>query len=124
MDVIGNEKKKLSESEIRNLQKRNPINRQTSSPLPTIPKKTLRIMPKRISLQIKEAHWVTLRRRTLISPINSAKMESSHKLNVHADSIIISAYFVEVLGTLPKNILNPLIQRRKLRLVQRRLSMK
>src|SRR6202040_2619076 len=124
MDAIGNGKKKLSESEICNLRKRNLINRRTSSPLPTIPKKTPRITPKRISLQIKGAHQVTPRRRSPISLINSAKMESSHKLNVHADSIIISAYFVEVLDTLPKNILNPLIQRRKLRLVQRRLSMK
>src|ERR1700722_11496299 len=80
-------------------------------------------MPKRTSLQIREAHQVTPRRRTLISPINSAKTESSHKLNVHTDSIIISAYFVEVLDTLPKNVLNPLLQRRKLRLVQRRLSL-
>src|ERR1700719_4360922 len=107
MDTIGNEKKKLGESEIRNLRKRGLINRRTSSPLPTIPKKTPRIMPKRISLQIREAHCVTLRRRTSISPINLAKTESSHKPNVHPDSIIISAYFVEVLGTLPKNVLNP-----------------
>src|ERR1700719_3082750 len=78
---------------------------------------------KRISLQIKEAHRVTPRRRTPISPINSAKTESSHKPSVHADSIIISAYFVEVWDTLPKNVLNPLLQRRKLRLVQRRLSL-
>src|ERR1700723_2600621 len=115
MDTIGNKKKKLGESEIRNLRKRNPINRQTNSPLPTI--------PKRISLQIKEAHQVTLRRRIPISPINSAKMESSRKPNVHADSIIISAYFVEVWDTLPKNVLNPLLQRQKLRLVQCRLSL-
>src|ERR1700720_2149057 len=121
MDAIGNEKKKLGESEIRNLRKRNPINRRTNNPLPTIPKKTPRIMPKRISLEIREAHRVTPRRRTPISLINSAKTESSHKPNVHADSIIISAYFVEVLDTLPKNVLNPLLQRRKLRLVQRRL---
>src|ERR1700723_2978811 len=118
MDTIGNEKKKLGETEICTLRKRNPINRQTSSPLPTIPKKTPRITPKRISLQIREAHRVTLRRKTPISPINSAKMEISHKLNVHADSIITFAYFVEVLGTLPKNVLNPLLQRRKLRLMQ------
>src|ERR1700722_19821646 len=98
MDTIGNEKKKLGESEIRNLQKRNPINRQINNPLPTIPKKTPRITPKRISLQIKEAHRVTLRRRTPISPINSAKTGSSYKLNVHANSIITFAYFVEVLG--------------------------
>src|ERR1700720_804834 len=123
MDTIGNEKKKLGESELRNLRKRNPINRQTNNPLPTIPKKTPRIMPKRISLQIKEAHRVTPRTRILISPINSAKTESSRKLNVHADSIIISAYFVEVWDTLPKNVLNPLLQQRKLRLVQRRLSL-
>ena len=123
MDAIGNEKKKLGESEIRNFWKRNPINRRTSSPLPTIPKKTPRITPKRISLQIREAHRVTPRRRTPISPISSAKTESSHKLNVHTDSIIIFAYFVEVLGTLPKNVLNPLVQQRKLRLVQCRLSL-
>src|ERR1700723_4273747 len=123
MDAIGNEKKKLGESEIRNLRKRNPINRRTNNPLPTIPKKTPRITPKRISLQVREAHQVTPRRRTSISPINSARMESSHKLNIHADSIIISAYFVEVLDTLPKNVLNPLLQRRKLRLVQCRLSL-
>src|ERR1700720_2280032 len=104
MDAIGNEKKKLGESKICNLRKRNPINCRTNNPLPTIPKKTPRIMPKRISLQIREAHRETPRRRTPISPINSAKMESSHKLNVHADSIIISAYFVEVLDTLPKNV--------------------
>src|ERR1700720_2116642 len=119
MDAIGNEKKNLGESEIRNLRKRNPINHRTSSPLPTIPKKT----PKRISLQFREAHQVTPRRRTPISPINSAKTESSRKPNVHADSIIISAYFVEVLDTLPKNVLNPLLQRRKLWLVQHRLSL-
>src|ERR1700720_3945408 len=83
MDAIGNEKKKLGESEIHNLRKRNPINRRISSPLPTIPKKTPRITPKRISLQIKEAHRVTPRRRTPISPINSAKTESSHKPNIH-----------------------------------------
>ena len=53
MDAIG-------ESEIRNLRKRNPINRRTNNPLPTIPKKTPRITPKRINLQIKEAHRVTL----------------------------------------------------------------
>src|ERR1700723_1121791 len=123
MDAIGNEKKKLGESEIHNLRKRNPINRRTNNPLPTIPKKTPRITPKRISLQIREAHRVTLRRRTLTSPINSAKTESSHKPNVHANSIIISAYFVEVWDTLPKTVLNPLLQRRKLRLVQRRLSL-
>src|ERR1700723_1288535 len=123
MDAIGNEKKKLGESKICNLRKRNPINCQTNNPLPTIPKKTPRITPKGISLQIREAHRVTPRRRTPISPINLAKRESSHKLNVHANSIIISAYFVEVLGTLPKNVLNPLIQRRKLRLVQHRLSL-
>src|ERR1700720_833591 len=123
MDAIGNEKKNLGESEIRNLRKRNPINCRTSSPLPTIPKKTPRIMPKRISLQIRETHRVTPRRRTPICPISSAKMESSHKPNVHADSIIISAYFVEVWDTLPKNVLNPLFQRRKLRLVQCRLSL-
>src|ERR1700720_4552868 len=123
MDAIGNEKKKLGESEICNLRKRNPINCRTSSPLPTIPKKTPRITPKRISLQIREAHRVTPRRRILISPINSAKMESSRKLNVHADSIIISAYFVEVWDTLPKNVLNPPLQRRKLRLMQHRLSL-
>src|ERR1700719_1815333 len=123
MDAIGNEKKKLGESEIRNLRKRNPINRRTNNPLPTIPKKTLRIMPNRISLQIRDAHQVTPRRRTPISPISSAKTESSHKLNVHANSIIIPAYFVEVLDTLPKNVLNPLLQRRKLRLMQRRLSL-
>src|ERR1700720_4333328 len=123
MDAIGNEKKKLGESEICNLRKRNPINRRTSSPLPTIPKKTPRITPKRISLQIKEAHQVTPRRRTPISPINLAKTESSRKPNVHADSIIISAYFVEVWDTLPKNVLNPLLQQRKLRLMQRRLSL-
>src|SRR6202041_744546 len=123
MDVIGNEKKKLGESEIHNLQKRNPINRRTNNPLPTIPKKTPRITPKRISFQIREAHRVTPRRRTPISPINLAKMASSRKLNVHADSIIISAYFVEVWDTLPKNVLNPLLQRRKLRLVQHRLSL-
>src|SRR6202040_3009557 len=123
MDTIGNEKKKLGESEIHNLQKRNPINRRTNNPLPTISKRTPRITPKRISLQIREAHQVTPRRRTLISPINLAKMESSHKLNVHANSIIISAYFVEVLDTLPKNVLNPLVQRQKLRLMQRRLSL-
>src|ERR1700722_19756580 len=40
MDAIWNEKKKLGESEIRNLRKRNPINRRTNNPLPTIPKKT------------------------------------------------------------------------------------
>src|SRR6202040_1258773 len=45
MDAIGNEKKKLGESEICNLWKRNPINRQPT--LPTIPKKTPRITPKR-----------------------------------------------------------------------------
>src|SRR3984957_3704639 len=123
MDAIGNEKKKLGESEIRNLRKRNPINRRTNNPLPTIPKKTPRITPKRISLQIKEAHRVTPRRRIPISPINLAKTESSHKPNVHADSIIISAYFVEVWDTLPKNVLNPLLQRRKLRLMQCRLSL-
>src|ERR1700723_4728840 len=123
MDAIGNEKKKLGKTEIRNLRKRNPINRRTSSPLPTIPKKTPRITPKRISLRIKEAHRVTPRRRTPISPINLARTESSHKPNVHADSIIISAYCVEVLGTLPKNVLNPLLQRQKLRLVQCRLSL-
>src|SRR6202040_2375275 len=123
MDTIGNEKKKLGESEIHNLQKRNPINRRTNNPLPTIPKKTPRTTAKRISLQIREAHRVTPRGRTPISPINSAKTESSHKPNVHADSIIISAYFVEVLGTLPKNVLNPLLQCRKLRLVQCRLSL-
>src|ERR1700722_17770866 len=100
MDAIGNEKKKLGESEIRNLQKRNPINCQTNNPLPTILKKTPRIMPKRISLQIREAHRVTPRRRTPISLINSAKTEHSHKLNAHTNSIIIFAYFVEVLGTL------------------------
>src|ERR1700720_1011243 len=104
MDAIGNEKKKLGESEIRNLRKRNPINHRTNNPLATIPKKTPR-------------------RRIPISAINSAKMESSHKPNVHTDSIIISAYFVEVWDTLPKNALNPLLQRRKLRLVQRRLSL-
>src|ERR1700720_4387582 len=109
MDTIGNEKK-LGKSEIHNLWKRNPINCRTSNPLPTIPKKTPRITPKRISLQIREAHQVTPRRRTLISPINLAKTESSHKPNVHADSIIISAYFVEGLDTLPKNVLNPLVQ--------------
>src|ERR1700722_16063707 len=123
MNTIGNEKKKFSKSKICNLRKRNPINRRTSSPLPTIPKKTPRIMPKRISLEIREAHRVTPRRRTPISLINSAKTESSHKPNVHADSIIISAYFVEVLDTLPKNVLNPLLQRQMLRLVQRRLSL-
>src|ERR1700720_1707875 len=123
MDAIGNKKKKLGESKIRNLRKRNPINRRTNNPLPTIPKKTPRITPKRVSLQIKEAHRVTPRRRIPISPINLAKMESSHMPNVHADSIIISAYFVEVLDTLPKNVLNPLLQRRKLRLVQHRLSL-
>src|ERR1700723_3632097 len=118
MDAIGNEKKKLGESEIRNLRKRNPINHPTNNPLPTIPKKTPRITPKRISLQIREAHrGVTPRRRTLISPISSAKTESSHKPNVHADSIIISAYFVEGLDKLPKNVLNPLLQQQKLRLV-------
>src|SRR3984957_8032214 len=116
MDAIGNKKKKLGESEIYNLWKRNPINYRTNNPLPTIPKKTPRITPKRISLQIREALRVTPRRKTLISPINSAKTESSHKPNVHADSIIISAYFVEVLDTLPKNVLNPLLQQRKLRL--------
>src|ERR1700723_784764 len=123
MDAIGNEKKKLGKTEIRNLRKRNPINRRTNNPLPTIPKKTPRIMPKRISLQIKEAHRVTPRRRIPISPINLARTESSHKPNVHADSIITFAYFVEVLGTLPKNVLNPLLQQRKLRLMQRRLSL-
>src|ERR1700720_3103956 len=123
MDAIGNKKKKLGKSKICNLRKRNPINRRTSSPLPTIPKKTPRITPKRISLQIRKAHRVTPRRRTPISLISSAKTESSHKPNVHADSIVISAYFVEVLDTLPKNVLNPLLQRRKLRLVQRRLSL-
>src|SRR6202040_2838493 len=82
-------------------------------------KKTPRIMPKRISLQIREAHRVTPRRRTPIYPINLARMESSHKPNVHANSIIISAYFVEVWDTLPKNALNPLLQQRRLRLVQR-----
>ena len=123
IDVIGNEKKRLGKSEIRNLQKRNPIHRQTNNPLLTIPKKTPRITPKIISLQIREAHCVTLRRRTPISPINSARTKSSHKPNVHANSIIISAYFVEVLGTLPKNVLNPLLQRQKLRLMQRRLSL-
>src|ERR1700723_3806664 len=107
MDTIGNEKKKLSESEICNLRKRNPINRQTNNPLPTIPKKTPRITPKRISLQIREAQRVTPRRRTPIFPINLAKMESSRKPNVHANLIITFAYFVEVLGTLPKNALNP-----------------
>src|SRR6202040_1872693 len=55
MDAIGNEKKKLGKSEIRNLQKRNPINRRTNNPLPTIPKETPRITPKRISLQIRES---------------------------------------------------------------------
>src|SRR3984957_9184965 len=119
MDAIGNEKKKVGESEIRNLRKRNPINRRTNNPLPTIPKKTPRITPKRINLQIKVAHRVTPRRRIPISPINSAKTESSRKLNVHANSIIISAYFVEVWDTLPKNALNPLLQQRRLRLVQR-----
>src|ERR1700720_3918597 len=123
MDAIGNEKKKLGESEIRNLQKRNLINHRTNNPLPTIPKKTPRLTPKRISLQIREAHRVTLRRRTPISLINSARTESLHKPNVHANSIIISAYFVEVLDTLPKNVLNPLLQQRKLRLVQCRLSL-
>src|SRR6202030_2422341 len=123
MDAIGNEKKKLGKSEIRNLWKRNLINHRTNNPLPTIPKKTPRIMPKRISLQIREAHRVTPRRRTPTFPINSAETGSSHKPNVHADSIIISAYFVEVLGTLPKNALNPPLQQRKLRLVQRRLSL-
>src|ERR1700722_6680882 len=117
MEAIGNEKKKLGKSEICNLRKTNPINRQTNNPLPTISKKTPRITPKRISLQIRKAHQVTPQRRTLISPINSAKTESSHKPNVHANSIIISAYFVEVLDTLPKNVLNPLLQRRKLRFV-------
>src|ERR1700722_6272957 len=39
MDVIGNEKKRLGESENHNLQKRNPNNRQTNNPFPTIPKK-------------------------------------------------------------------------------------
>src|ERR1700722_12637214 len=123
MDATGNEKKKLGKSEIRNLRKRNLINCRTSSPLPTIPKKTPRITPKRISLQIREALRVTPRRKTLISLINSAKMESSHKPNIHTDSIIISAYFVEVLDTLPKNVLNPLLQQRKLRLMQCRLSL-
>src|ERR1700722_17335213 len=123
MDTIGNEKKKLSESEIHNLRKRNPINRRINNPLPKIPKKTPRITPKRISLQIKEAHRATPRRRIPISLIKSAKTESSRKPNVHADSIIISAYCVEVWDTLPKNVLNPLLQRRKLRLVQRRLSL-
>src|SRR3984957_2122847 len=123
MDAIGNEKKKLGESEICNLRKRNLINRQTNNPLPTIPKKTPRITPKRISLQIREAHRVTPRKRTPISLINLARTESSHKPNVHTDSIIIFAYFVEVLGTLPKNVLNPLLQCRKLRLVQCRLSL-
>src|ERR1700722_18256762 len=118
MDAIGNEKKKLGESENCNLRKRNPINCRTNNPLPTIPKKTPRITPKRISFQIREAHRVTPRRRTPISPINSAKTESSRKLNVHANSIIISAYFVEVWDTLPKNALNPLLQQRRLRLVQ------
>src|ERR1700720_2149615 len=121
MDAIGNEKKRLSESEICNHWKRNLKNHKTNNPLPTIPRKTPRIMPKRISLQIREAHQVTLTRRTLTSPTNSAKTGSSHKLNIQADSIIIFAYFVEVLDTLPKNVLNPLLQRRKLRLVQRRL---
>src|ERR1700720_168260 len=110
MDAIGNEKKRLDKSEICNLRKRNPINRRTNNPLPTIPKKTPRITPKRISLQIKEAHRVTPRRRIPISPISSAKTKSSHKPNVHAYSIIISAYFVEVWDTLPKNALNPLLQ--------------
>src|ERR1700720_3482407 len=77
MDAIGNEKKKLGESEIHNLRKRNPINCRTNNPLPTIPKNTPRIMPKRISLQIREAHQITPRRRTPISLINSAKTESS-----------------------------------------------
>src|ERR1700723_243187 len=123
MDAIGNKKKKLGESEIHNLRKRNPINCRTNNPLPTIPKKTPRITPKRISLRIKEAHRVTLRRRIPISLISSAKTESSCEPNVHTDSIIISGYFVEVWDTLPKNALNPLLQRRKLRLVQRRLSL-
>src|ERR1700722_15964474 len=109
MDAIGNEKKKLGESEICNLRKRNPINCRTNNHLPTIPKKTARIMPKRISLQIREAHQVTPRRRTPSSPINSAKTASSRKLNVHADSIITFAYFVEGLDTLPINVLNPLL---------------
>src|ERR1700720_2446430 len=123
MDAIGNEKKKLGESEIHNLRKRKPINRRTNNTLPTIPKKTPRITPKRISLQIKEAHGVLPRENTQIPPINPARTESSRKPNVHADSIIISAYFVEVWDTLPKNVLNPLLQRQKLRLVQRRLSL-
>src|ERR1700723_2771062 len=87
MDTIGNEKKKLGKSEIHNLQKRK--NHQTNNPLPTFPKKTPRITPKKISLQIREAHRVTPRRRTPISPISSIKTESSHKPNVHTDSIII-----------------------------------
>src|ERR1700722_5969444 len=107
MDAIENEKKKLGKSEICNLRKRNPINRRTKNPLP---KKMPRITPKTISLQIREAHQVTPRRRTPTSPINSAKMGSSHKPNIHADSMITFAYFVEVLGTLPKNALNPLLQ--------------
>src|ERR1700720_1059790 len=111
MAIIGNEKKKLGNSKICNLRKRNPKNHQTNNPLPTIPKKTPRITPKRISLQIRVAHRTTPKKKTPISPINSARTESSHKPNVHADSIIISAYFVEVWDTLPKNVLNPLLQR-------------
>ena len=103
MDNFGNEKKRLGESKIHNLWKRNPKNCQTNNPLPTIP-------PKKISLQIREAHWATPRRRTSISLISLARTESSHKPNVLTHSIIISAYFVEMLDTLLKNVLNPSLQ--------------
>src|SRR3984957_18074173 len=115
MDVIGNKKKRLGESKIHNLRKRNPKNGRTNNPLPTIPKKTPKTTAKRISLQIREAHQVTPRRGTLISPINSAKMESSHKPNVHADSIITFAYFVEEVDALPTNALHNHLQRRQTR---------
>src|SRR3984957_15757991 len=100
--------------------------------IPPIPLKLIdgtinNIITEAIELQIRiiagHVTRVTPRRRIPISPINSAKTESSCKPNIHANSIIISAYFVEVWDTLPKNVLNPLLQRQKLRLVQRRLSL-